>query len=273
MYDKMIEALKLRPTPYMPGMRDLWDDAHISSHMLRSHIDPTADGATRNHDFVKKSAAWVASLREGGDLLDLGCGPGIYAELFDAHGFTVTGIDYSERSIAYARDSALQNGKKIKYVGQNYLRIAYESAFDIVTLIYCDFGVLAPDNRRRLLFKIHRALRPGGLFIMDAWTAAYYQGFEENLSVSYENGGFWSPEAYICVKSDRRYGDLVVLSQYNVMTADGVSTYNIWNEAFDQERLSRMLHAAGFLDVSFYGDVCGRAVSAEDTTICAVARK
>lgn len=257
----------------MPSARKLWEDAHISSHMLHSHIDPNSDGATRNHAFVQKSAAWIASLNGGGDLLDLGCGPGIYAEWFDSYGFTVTGIDYSERSIAYARESALRNGKKINYVAKDYLGIAYEGAFDIVTLIYCDFGVLAPDNRCRLLKKIHRALRPGGLFIMDAFTKNQYACFEEQLSVSYENGGFWSPEAYVCVKCDRRYGDSVVLEQYNVMTANEVSTYNIWNEAFDKERLDRMLRAAGFRDGAFYGDVCGRGMSDEDTTICVVAKK
>ena len=257
----------------MPGAGELWDDTHISSHMLRSHMDPADDSATRNHAFVRKSAEWIASLMDGGDLLDLGCGPGIYAELFDSCGFRVTGIDYSKRSIAFARESAIQKGKKIDYIERNYRTIAYENAFDIVTLIYCDFGVLAPDNRIRLLKKICKALRPGGLFIMDAWTVNQYKDFEERLSISYENGGFWSPDAYICVKCDRRYGERVILEQYNVMTSDAVSTYNIWNEAFDQERLSRMLHAAGFGHVSFYGDVCGRAVSAEDATICAVAKK
>lgn len=269
----MIEALKRRPTPYMPSAQKFWDDTHISEHMLRSHIDPNQDGATRNHAFVRKSAEWIASLHDGGDLLDLGCGPGIYADLFDSYGFAVTGIDYSRRSIAYAREAALRNGKRINYIEQNYLCIAYEDAFDVITLIYCDFGVLAPDNRKRLLKKIYRALRPGGLFIMDAFTKNQYTDFVEKLSVTYENGGFWSPEAYICIKCDRRYGDSVVLEQYNVMTEDKVATYNIWNEAFDQERLSRMLHAAKFNDVYFYGDVCGCAVSGEDKTICVVAKK
>lgn len=269
----MIEALKIRPTPYMPSAKGFWDDAHISSHMLSSHLNPDADGATRNHAFVKQSAAWIASLRQGGDLLDLGCGPGIYAELFDSHGFTVTGMDFSELSIDYARESAKRNGKNIQYVHQNYLSLSYEDAFDIVTLIYCDFGVLAPDNRLRLLRKIYRALRPGGLFIMDVFTKNFYKDFTEQLTVSFEHGGFWSPEEYVCIKCDRRYGDTVVLEQYNVMTADAVSTYNIWNEAFDEERLSRLLHVSGYKDVSFYGDVCGNPRSADDKVLCLVAQK
>ncbi len=273
MYDKMIDAMKMRPTAYTPNAHAFWEDAHISKQMLAAHLDPKVEAATRKHSFVRASAKWIASLGKGGALLDLGCGPGIYAELFDDAGFRVTGMDYSKRSIEYAKASAEKREKRITYVQQNYLSLTYEEEFDVVTLIYCDFGVLAPDIRRRFLSKIFRALKPGGLFVMDAFTQGTLREFNEQRTISYENGGFWSPEEYVCVKCDCLYGTSVVLEQYNVITAEALRTYNIWNEIFDEERLTHMLHAAGFSGVSFYADVCGHTRAQEDKTICAVAQK
>lgn len=273
MYNKMIDTIKMRPTAYMPSAQPFWSDAHISGRMLEAHLNPEINAATRKLSFVEESVRFISSLGVSGDLLDLGCGPGIYADLFDDAGFRVTGIDFSERSIAYARQQAAKKGKTINYIKEDYLSLAFEEAFDVITLIYCDFGVLAPDIRLRLLKKIHRALRPGGLFIMDAFTRNAYKDFSEQKTISYAKNGFWSPEEYICVKRDCRYGVSVILEQYNVITAENVQTYNIWNELFDEERLFHALHAAGFDSVCFYADVCGRPQSAQDETLCAVAEK
>ncbi len=274
MYDKLIDVLKRRPTAYSPNDYAFWDDEHISGHMLEAHLNPKVDAATRTPAYVQASVDWIAGLaKPGGDLLDLGCGPGIYAERFDDAGLRVTGIDLSRRSIAYAEQSAARQGRQIAYTVGNYLSIAYEEAFDVVTLIYCDFCVLAPSYRNRLLKKVYRALRPGGIFIVDAWTPNIYQDFKEQRTVKVENGGFWSPEPYVCIKCDYQYAPSVMLEQYHVVTNEEMRTYNIWNESIDAEGLARVLHAAGFSDVSFYADVCGNTPTPQDKTICAVSVK
>ena len=58
--------------------------------------------ASRPAAFLDRSAAWLASaldLTEGSRLLDLGCGPGLYAERFARCGVRVLGIDVSRRSL------------------------------------------------------------------------------------------------------------------------------------------------------------------------------
>lgn len=272
MYSKMIDTLKMRPTAYTPNAQPFWEDVHISKHMLKAHLDPTVDSASRRPEYVRESVGFIASLRAGGDLLDLGCGPGIYAELFHDAGFRVTGMDISQRSIDYAKRMAAERGKNIEYIRQNYLSLSADAAYDIITLIYCDFGVLAPDVRLRLLRKVHRALKPGGVFIVDAFTQDAYKNFSEQKTITYQRSGFWSDEEYVCVKRDCLYGS-VVLEQYNVITAENVQTYNLWNEMFDEERMSHALHAAGFSSVSYYADVRGNARKSGDETLCAVAVK
>jgi len=273
MYAMLIDALMTRPPAYSPNRYAFWDDPHISLHMLGAHLDPERDAASRQHGFMKESAAWIAGLRPGGELLDLGCGPGLYAELFCDAGLHVTGLDVSRRSVEYAMRSAEEKGKSIRYIRRNYLALDYEEAFDMVTLIYCDFGVLAPSARARLLGKIFRALRPGGLFLVDGWTHAVYKKFSEGQDTEAARNGFWSPDPYMCVKRRLRYEPNVMLEEYHVVTEEAVRTYYNWNQAFTKESLAKELHGAGFSGVSFYADMCGHAQSDGDDTICALARK
>ena len=109
MFNKLINYI-LKPELYAPitkNYQNLWDDEHISKGMLESHLDPINNGATNNHDFVAKSVDWIVEIATPPQyvkLLDLGSGAGIYAEKFAQSGYQVTGIDFSERSVAYAKE-------------------------------------------------------------------------------------------------------------------------------------------------------------------------
>lgn len=120
-------------------------------------------------------------------LRDLGCGPGICAELFDDAGYQVTGIDLSNRSIDYANRSAEAKRKAITYSVCNYLSMDYREQFDVATLIYCDFGVLSTADRAALLKKIYTALRPNGRLIFDVFTPWQYVGPEVSVDTMPSN--------------------------------------------------------------------------------------
>ena len=84
-----------RPRLYQPSTSKFWDDEHISKRMLESHLDPEWDAATRPHKFVDKSVDWIVSIlpsKKYPKLIDLGCGPGIYAEKFYEKSYCVTGL-------------------------------------------------------------------------------------------------------------------------------------------------------------------------------------
>ena len=75
-----------------------------------------------------------AGLQPGMCILDLGCGPGLYCRRWAQAGLTVTGIDYSRRSIEYAIADAQARNLPVTYRYQNYLEMAYEPVFDAVSL-------------------------------------------------------------------------------------------------------------------------------------------
>jgi 2-polyprenyl-3-methyl-5-hydroxy-6-metoxy-1,4-benzoquinol methylase len=207
MYEKLIRYLGNRPQAYAPGTSKFWNDPHISKGMLEAHLNPEIDLATRKLDFVNQSAEWIAQTADPAArprLLDIGCGPGIYAELFCQKGFDVTGLDFSPPAIAYARDHAEAEHLSIRYLCKNYLDMEFDKAFDVITLIFCDFGVLSGEDRVRLLKKVYRALKPGGMFIVDVCTMKQYEGWEEKSTWSYSESGFWSDSPHASLYSFRK---------------------------------------------------------------------
>jgi SAM-dependent methyltransferase len=276
MYTKLLKYLERKPWEYARSTSKFWDDEHISKYMLEAHLNPDLEAASRQHSFINASASWISNQVENPSkckLLDLGCGPGIYAQAFSALGFCVTGIDFSKRSIDYAMSQAILQNMQINYHYENYLEMQYENEFDLITLIFCDYGVLPPGDRALLLNKIKTALKPNGLFILDGFTEKQYENFTESKTVTYEDKGFWSDMPYMCIQNNYRYDESkTYLEQYLIVTEDQLNCYNIWNQAFGATSFVAELKAAGFSEFQFYANVCGEALSDEDKTICVVAK-
>lgn len=88
MNHNLIASLR-KPSIYTKSTAEFWNDEYISKQMLKAHLDPDFDGASRKLDFIEKSVAWITEQIPPADyplLLDVGCGPGIYAERFAQRG-------------------------------------------------------------------------------------------------------------------------------------------------------------------------------------------
>ncbi|MCL2035318.1 MAG: class I SAM-dependent methyltransferase [Oscillospiraceae bacterium] len=266
-----------KPQLYTPGTSTLWDDVHISKGMLKAHLDPDGDAATRKHAFLDKSVCWISQIAPPTRykrLLDLGCGPGLYAERFHRAGYSVTGIDFSKRSIEYAKKQAKRNNSNIEYHYQNYLTIDYTQQFDVVTLIYCDYAALPAADRLALLEKIYKALKADGKFIFDVSTDEK-RSPEGHTWYCSESGGFYSPEKHICLNSVYQYDndDRAELRRSVVITDDSVQCYHVWEHFFTKEKLIAELKLTGFNPFEIYGSVVGEDFTDSSETICGVFTK
>lgn len=276
MFNELLNYVN-KPKLYDSSTKPFWDDEHISKGMLEAHLNPNWDAATRKHKFITQSVNWISIICPPSQctaLLDLGCGPGLYAERFHSAGYDVTGVDFSKRSIAYAKEQAKLNQSSIDYFYQNYLTIDYTEQFDVITLIYCDYAVLSIEDRRILLKNIYQALKPNGKFIFDVFSS--HMRKEESHSWHYcENGGFYSKKPYICLESCYQYNDedKTELDQYIIMAQDGIECYNVWNHYFTTQSLMSEILPIGFKSYEFYGDVAGKDFSDTEETICGVFTK
>lgn len=276
MFDKIYELLQ-KPAPYAPHPSAFWDDDHISEEMLKSHLDAEQDGATYDHAFVQRSVDWIAQTappEQYPDLLDLGCGPGIYAERFHKKRYRVTGIDLSRRSIAYARRSAQEKELDISYRLDNYLSLDHKEAFDIITMINCDFGVFSDANRDFMLKKIYCALKPGGLYLFDVFSPYQFQDFKEQKNWQREAQGFWSPVPHLCLNASYRYDSQnTFLHQHVVITEEDIKGYYLWDHVFTPQELRDAAQAAGFSACELYGDIAGTPYRSDNAKIAIRVKK
>jgi SAM-dependent methyltransferase len=266
-----LKSLLRKPGLYEKTREKFWNDPHISKGMLETHLDPTTDAASRRPEFIERSVEWISSLLPiGAKLLDIGCGPGLYTKRLSERGLCVTGLDFSERSIAYAKE----HDPKSEYILKDYLEMDFKDRFDMITLIWCDYGALIPEDRHDLLDRVRKALKPGGLFLFDVFTPEYRSGKEDNTSWEVcEQGGFWSPNPYIRLDAQYYYGDIAGVRR-TVIIEDGRNrSFNIWDTFFTKESLAEETRPHGFVPVDFYSDVTGKPYDDISETICAVIKQ
>lgn len=277
MNKEIISFFEEIPPVYAESSKAFWDDEHISKSMLAAHLDAEHDGASRRLATIRDSVSWICGCCgdvKGRRLLDRGCGPGLYSERLCDKGFLVTGVDFSKRSIEYAKKHAKETDREIAYHYQNYLEMEYDGEFDIAVLIYYDYGVLPPGDRETLLAKVHRALKKGGVFILDVYNKPYLESFHEAQSISYEKTGFWSPEPYAVIQRNIIYGETDnTLERYLVMTEGTTETFNIWNQAYSKETFVAEISKQYFELKNIYDDICGKSFTGQSEGICGVFTK
>lgn len=273
--DKIISqliTLQEKPAPFTPGEPLFWNDPHISSQMLEVHLNPDIDAASRRAETIDRTVAWLINrlgLKTGDSLLDLGCGPGLYASRFAQAGFHVTGVDYSRRSIEYATNYAKKNQLDITYRYENYLDLKDENLYDAVFLIYGDFCPLNPQQRKRLLQNVQRALKPNGKFILDVTTRECRRKHGNQNRWYAAQSGFWKPGPHVVLEEGFDYPEQSLwLDQYTVIEADGkVTVYRNWFQDYTLEMITAELSEGGFSVEGLYRDLIGTAYTPDSEWI------
>jgi SAM-dependent methyltransferase len=279
--DKLISQLielQEKPAPFTPGEALFWDDPHISKQMLEAHLNPDWDAASRRPEIIDRSVQWLMEtleLKPGDPLLDLGCGPGLYASRFARLGFHVTGVDYSRRSIEYASTYAKENDLGIAYRYENYLALKDENLYEAAFLIYGDFCPLNPEQRKRLLQNIFHALKPNGKFAFDISTREHRKKYGNKNGWYATESGFWKPGPHLVLEEGFDYPEESLwLDQYTVIEADGkVSVYRNWFQDYTPDAITEELTEANFIVESIWGDLTGQPYAPDSEWIGIVAKK
>jgi SAM-dependent methyltransferase len=260
---KTLTHIHAQPEPYETYTAAmLWDDDHISENMLAFHLDPESEPASRPHDFIRRSADWIIdrfALTDGVRVADFGCGPGLYATRFAETGASVTGIDFSRRSIAYAKQQAVEQGQTIDYVVGDYLDYKSDRTFDLITLVYCDLCPLSPAQRIRLLTIFRDHLADGGSILLDVFTMkAFAERQEASMHGFRLMDGFWAPGDYWGFMNTFKYEKAgVVLDKYAIVEPDRTRYVYNWLQYFSVDALSKLFAECGLRIVEQYADVAG----------------
>jgi 2-polyprenyl-3-methyl-5-hydroxy-6-metoxy-1,4-benzoquinol methylase len=262
-----LEQINRRPMPFeFYTASELWTDEHTSEKMLAFHLNENIDVASRKAAFIDRSVDWIVSrfgVSNDTKVADFGCGPGLYAARLARKQAKVTGIDFSKRSIQYAVEDAERSGLSICYVNENYLDFETEERFDLVLMIMCDFCALSPKQRKQMLDKFFKLLKPSGYVLLDVYSLVSFEQREE--IARYELNlldGFWSPNRYYGFLNTFKYeNEKVVLDKYTIVEADRLRTVYNWLQYFDPDEIKIEFVESGFEVDEFYSDVTRKRVN------------
>lgn len=127
----------------------------------------------RDKDYVIE-AAYIHGLIQrfapgAKSILNLGCGSGRHDRCLADLGYSVTGVDISERMIEIAESSS-PGHKNLKYVNADLRFLSLPNQFDVITSL---FHVMSYQITNRDLIHAfivaHKHLKPGGIFLFDFW--------------------------------------------------------------------------------------------------------
>jgi len=182
---------------------------------------------------VDQVVPMIAGLHEklvaGIDVLDIGCGKGLaliaLARAYPNSRFT--GYDLSAEATQHARNTAASlNLNNIRFIEKDLTHWNEPAAFDWITALDAIHDQSRPD---KVLPAIRRALRPGGVFLMQDIDASS----EPNDNISHPMGSFiYTISCMHCMTVSLAQGGLGLGAAWGVQLAE------------------KMLHDAGFNEVN-----------------------
>ncbi len=115
-------------------------------------------------------APWLVNIANQlpqGAALDLACGRGGNAIYLASHGYSVDAIDISPVGLQLAREAAGAAGVKVNFFCQDLMEDLDISTwcYDLIVV----FHFMAPE----LLSRLHQALRPGGVLVVEQHMSGY----------------------------------------------------------------------------------------------------
>ncbi|RUX25107.1 methyltransferase domain-containing protein [Mesorhizobium sp. M7A.F.Ca.US.011.01.1.1] len=202
----------------------------------------------------------IGLAKNGGSVLDLGCGTGqLAAEL--AAGHSVTGVDPASAMLDVARHRA--GGHKVDWVEADARTVRLGRRFDLVLLTGHAFQVfLTGEDQSAVLRTIAEHLVPGGRFIFDTRNPAMKEWLE------------WTPQRSERMVAHPGLGTVKAWNDVEHDPATSVVTYSTFYEipggrqvlgaeskiAFPaKDDLAAMLDEAGLLVEQWLGDWQGEA--------------
>lgn len=214
-----------------------WWEELFSEDFVRANWKVSDEQIKREVTFVEESLG----VAPGGVVLDLGCGSGQHAVELASRGYGVVGYDLSLYQLALAADVAQERSQKINFLQGDMREMAFEAMFDGIFCWNTSFGYFEEDKNFSVAERAFRALRPGGMFLVDV--------INRDFVAAHTPSSVWF-EGDSCVCMDDAVIDYFTSRlrvKRSVILDDGRTrecTYSVRLYSFHE--LGKLLHEVGF---------------------------
>ena len=166
------------------------------------------------------ASVWATFCFAPSSVLDLACGTGSMSLLLARRGLQVTGVDVSARMLDVARLKFSGAQLYAEFIEADMRSFELKEPVDAVICVFDSLNYLAePDDVQATFASVHRALKPGGLFVFDVNT----------------------PNRLAMIKKE-------------VHLFEGPDHYLVWNDLWDPSRKWWRVKLTGFLKTPGKGD-------------------
>jgi len=249
-----------KPAAWENGGNLPWNDPAFSERMLREHLDESHSAASRTPAERAHQIAWLWSrlkLRPGSRVLDLTCGPGLYAVALAARGCQVTGVDFSPASLRYAREQAARHdvAAACTFIEHDVRTVPIEAGiYDAVLLLYGQLAVFTRYEAQSLLHLAASSLRPGGMLCVELLEQDKVDKQHSTWWFT-DDAGLWGDAPFLNL-GERFWDDAQAMSLerfYTIHLESGVmDEVLLCDQTYAVAEMTAMLHDAGFDAVQLY---------------------
>lgn len=269
------------PTAWQNGGNLPWNDPGFSARMLREHLDESHSAASRTTPERALQLAWLRShlgLRAGGRVLDLTCGPGLYAVALAQAGCTVTGVDFSPAAIRHAREQAAQAvvSDRCTFVESDVRTVTVENGvFDAVLILYGQLAVFTRAEAAALLLLAAHSLHPGGTLCIELLDQEKVDKTHSTWWFT-DDTGLWGDAPFLNL-GERFWDAEAAMSLerfYTLHLASGaLDEVLLCDQTYATDEMTALLRAADFAGVQVYPAWDGLAINAASEWNVYVAQK
>jgi SAM-dependent methyltransferase len=235
--DRPQEAKETAEETERKALRRPWWEELFREDFQRSMPRPTPPQIKREVDFIEQSLGVAA----GGVILDLGCGAGQHAVELSGRGYGVVGYDLSLYQLALAAEAAEEAGQRLNFLQGDMRELAFEEMFDGIYCWNTTFGYFEEDKNLLVAQHIFRALRPGGMLLLDV--------VNRDFVVSNQPSAVWY-EGDSCVCMDDMCVDFITSRlkvKRSIIFDDGRQRECYYSvRIYSLHELGKLLHEVGF---------------------------
>ena len=267
-----LEMLR-KPEPFQPGTITLWSNEYIGKNVLKKHLDYEVDSGSRRLTTIKRSVDWILKNHyTASSVLDVGCGPGLYAPFLCKNGLEYDGFDISPYQIEYAEKNNFTPGKT-QFKVSDFRTWNSGKKYDIILLLYGIYSFYCFDDRILFLKKLRGNLSEKGCVIIEVFTEKHYRCRKDSTDWEFiEKDGFWCEKPYLELNAFRRYDERNLMLVQAAVISRTVEIWNSWIQVFSLETIQKELREAGFTDCEVFGSCFGEAYTPESDVLCICAR-
>jgi SAM-dependent methyltransferase len=244
------------PVPWRDGGNLPWDDPAFSERMLAQHLDQSHGAASRRlleiRGQVQVMWDWL-NLAPGRRLLDVTCGPGLYAAEFARRDVSVTGIDFGPASIRYGRELCKDLPCQITQGDVREMNFAGHG-FDAAIYLYGQFTVLRPAESMDVLRRIRAALRPGARLLLEILDDEKFDKKDSSWWYT-DRGGLWGDFPYLHL-GERAWDPVqrAAVERFHILNLETgeLQVYGLSDQAYTVAQVTQMLHEAGYSGVEVH---------------------